>query len=41
MLTILFLAPIEVASAWAKTAVIWGSESSGADDWNFDPPNRN
>lgn len=41
MLSILFLTTITPVNAWTKTAVIWGSESSGADDYSFHPPDYN
>ena len=38
---VLLLAPIATVNAWTETAVIWGSESSGADEWGYLPPNYN
>ena len=41
MLSLLLLNPIGIVSAWSKSAYIWGSESSGADEWGYLPPNHN
>ncbi len=40
ILSMIVLTPIAAVSAATKTAVIWGSESTGANDPNF-PPNYN
>lgn len=38
---LMLFSSVAPAVAWTKTAVVWGSESSGATDWSFDPPNYN
>ncbi|MDI9578277.1 MAG: hypothetical protein QM398_09110, partial [Thermoproteota archaeon] len=41
MVLLILFSSVAPAVAWTKTAVVWGSESSGATDWSFDPPNYN
>ena len=39
--SMVFLAPISTVSAWSKTGIIWGSESSGANEPGYLSPNDN
>ncbi|MFA5571582.1 MAG: hypothetical protein GX799_11610 [Crenarchaeota archaeon] len=40
-LSIALLAPLSPVSAWSKTGIVWGSESSGADQPGYASPNDN